>query len=78
MIQSLSKLKEKESGIIQSIDQNHLQAEHIVVLMDHGFIPGNKIEVISYYLFHEKIIVQIGNSELAVKYQDAKHIYIEV
>lgn len=67
-MRTAAELKYKESGIISEIDVSHPSSKRII---EHGFTPGQIVELISQSLFNDPIAVSIRGTIIALRKSEA-------
>jgi ferrous iron transport protein A len=67
-MRTAAELKFKESGIISEIDVSHPSSKRII---EHGFTPGQIVELISQSLFNDPIAVSIRGTIIALRKSEA-------
>lgn len=77
MNKNLTNLELNKNAIIISLNQDTLKADYILELIDFGFLPGTKINVIQKFPSQNKIIVKIGKVYLSLRMNDAENILVE-
>jgi len=70
----LIKLRKGESGIIASQHGGKLFGRRMSSL---GLRPHAVVKMVSSQLFHGPVIVQVGNSQVAIGHGMARRIYVE-
>ncbi|MCB1157395.1 MAG: ferrous iron transport protein A [Leptospiraceae bacterium] len=76
MILNLNEMDREESASILSLQKEVLGAEQVNYLLDYGFIPGTEILVLQKIPSHDKLIVKLGRSTIAIRLSDAKYIQV--
>ncbi len=67
-MRTAAELKFKESGIISEIDVSHPSSKRII---EHGFTPGQIIELVNQSLFNDPIAVSIRGTLIALRKSEA-------
>lgn len=67
-MRTAAELKYKESGIISEIDVSHPSSKRII---EHGFTPGQIVELVSQSLFNDPIAVSIRGTIIALRKSEA-------
>ena len=70
----LTNYQEGHKVYIESFDQENLTPEFINELLDFGLLPGNEIVIL--HKSQKKILIGIGNAEIAISEKDAKYIHV--
>jgi Fe2+ transport system protein FeoA len=73
----MKKLSELPVGtfvVLESFNPN-LNPDFQKDLMDHGFLPGTKLKIYEKYFSAQKLLVQVGETKLALRISDAENIY---
>ena len=73
-MRTAAELKYKESGIISEIDVSHPSSKRII---EHGFTPGQIVELISQSLFNDPIAVSIRGTLIALRKSEADCIKLK-
>ncbi len=76
MKKSLSSLELKQTAQVDLINQDELRPEYIMELIDYGFLPGTEISVLQKYQSQNKIVVQIGRTQVSLRLNDAMYIQV--
>ena len=76
MKKSLSSLQLKQTAQVDLINQDELRPEYIMELIDYGFLPGTEISVLQKYQSQNKIVVQIGRTQVSLRLNDAMYIQV--
>ncbi len=63
-----------KSFLIESLD-TRLGKEFRKDLLDYGLIPGTQVTINKKFLSSEKLILELGQTKLAIHLEDAKKIY---
>jgi Fe2+ transport system protein FeoA len=67
-MRTAAELNIKESGIIAEIDFSHPSSKRIV---EHGFTPGQTIELVNKSLFNDPIALSIRGTLIALRKSEA-------
>lgn len=67
-MRTASELNFGESGIISEIDSSHPSSKRII---EHGFTPGQTIELINKSIFNDPIAVSIRGTIIAIRKSEA-------
>ncbi|NPA28150.1 MAG: ferrous iron transport protein A [Epsilonproteobacteria bacterium] len=67
-------LKKGQRGIVKRIDANSELKQR---LLSFGIVRGSEIEVVDYGINRSTIEVRVGNTLLALRYDEAKAIEVE-
>lgn len=73
MFKKLSELKQGESGIIRSFDNEYLS----IKLLEMGCIPGEKIVIEQIAPLKDPISILIGGYKLSLRVEEAENITVE-
>jgi len=73
-MKTLAELKYKERGIISEIDTSHPSSKRII---EHGFTPGQIIELVYQSLFNDPIAVSIRGTLIALRRSEAHCIKLK-
>ena len=73
-MRTAAQLKFKERGIISEIDTSHPSSKRI---LEHGFTPGQIIELVSQALFNDPIAVSIRGTLIALRKSEAACIKLK-
>jgi Fe2+ transport system protein FeoA len=73
-MQTAAELKFKERGIISEIDISHPSSKRII---EHGFTPGQIIELVYQSLFKDPIVVSIRGTLIALRRSEANCIKLK-
>lgn len=73
-MRTAAELNHKEQGIIAEIDLSHPSSKRII---EHGFTPGQTIELISKSLFNDPIAVSIRGTLIALRKSEANCIKLK-
>ena len=73
-MRTVAELKINESGIISEIDISHPSSKRII---EHGFTPGQNIELVSQALFNDPIAVSIRGTLIALRKSEADCIKLQ-
>jgi Fe2+ transport system protein FeoA len=75
-MKSLVDLHELEIGKIISLDSKALGVDFTRDLLDYGFIPGAKIQLKKKQASSDKIILTVGQTDIAIRSKDAAFIEV--
>jgi len=67
-MRTASELNFGERGIISEIDSSHPSSKRII---EHGFTPGQTIELINKSIFNDPIAVSIRGTIIAIRKSEA-------
>jgi ferrous iron transport protein A len=73
-MRTAAELNFKESGIISEIDNSHPSSKRLI---EHGFTPGQKIELVNKSLFNDPIAVSIRGTLIALRKSEANCIKLK-
>lgn len=73
MFKKLSELKQGESGIIRSFDNEDLS----IKLLEMGCIPGEKITIEQIAPLKDPISILVGGYKLSLRIDEAENIIVE-
>lgn len=73
-MRTAAELKYKERGIILEIDTSHPSSKRII---EHGFTPGQIIELVYQSLFNDPIAVSIRGTLIALRKSEAHCIKLK-
>jgi Fe2+ transport system protein FeoA len=73
-MRTAAELKYKERGIISEIDTSHPSSKRII---EHGFTPGQIIELVYQSLFNDPIAVSIRGTLIALRKSEAHCIKLK-
>lgn len=73
-MRTAAELNYKEQGIIAEIDSTHPSSKRII---EHGFTPGQTIELINKSLFDDPIAVSIRGTLIALRRSEARCIKLK-
>jgi len=74
MQKKLSELKEGQTGIINSINED----DFFLKLMEMGFIPGEPVSIEQVAPHGDPISVSVAGYKLSLRLNEAAHILVEV
>ena len=67
-MRTAAELEYGERGIISEVDSSHPSSKRII---EHGFTPGQTIELISKSIFNDPITVSIRGTLIAIRKSEA-------
>jgi ferrous iron transport protein A len=67
-MRTAAELNYREKGIISEIDVSHPSSKRI---LEHGFTPGQTIELISKSTFNDPIAISIRGTLIAIRKSEA-------
>jgi ferrous iron transport protein A len=67
-MRTVAELNYKEKGIISEIDSTHPSSKRI---MEHGFTPGQTVELICKATFNDPIAISIRGALIAIRKSEA-------
>ena len=67
-MRTASELNFGERGIISEIDSSHPSSKRII---EHGFTPGQTVELINKSIFNDPIAVSIRGTIIAIRKSEA-------
>jgi ferrous iron transport protein A len=73
-MRTAAELNFKESGIISEIDNSHPSSKRLI---EHGFTPGQTIELVNKSLFNDPIAVSIRGTLIALRKSEANCIKLK-
>lgn len=73
-MRTVAELNFKESGIISEIDNSHPSSKRLI---EHGFTPGQTIELVNKSLFNDPIAVSIRGTLFALRKSEANCIKLK-
>ena len=73
-MRTAAELNFRESGIISEIDTSHPSSKRII---EHGFTPGQMIELVNKSLFNDPIAVSIRGTLIALRKSEADCIKLK-
>ena len=73
-MRTVAELKFKEHGIISEIDTSHPSSKRLI---EHGFTPGQIIELMHQSLFKDPIAVSIRGTLIALRKSEADCIKLK-
>jgi ferrous iron transport protein A len=73
-MRSAADLRYKEKGIISEIDTSHPSSKRI---LEHGFTPGQTIELMCKSTFNDPIAVSIRGTLIAIRKSEADCIKLK-
>lgn len=73
-MRTVAELNFKESGIISEIDNSHPSSKRLI---EHGFTPGQTIELVNKSLFNDPIAVSIRGTLIALRKSEANCIKLK-
>lgn len=74
---NVTELKVGDRFRLESMDQD-LDRDFRKDLLDYGFLPGTEMQIFEKYKSSEKIVVQISETRIAIRWKDAEKIYCQV
>ncbi len=75
-MKSLVELNELDVGKIISLNSQFLGVDFTRDLLDYGFIPGAEVQVKKKQIGSDKIILTIGETDIAIRSKDAAFIEV--
>jgi len=73
-MRTAAELNFNESGIISEIDNSHPSSKRLI---EHGFTPGQTIELVNKSLFNDPIAVSIRGTLIALRKSEANCIKLK-
>jgi ferrous iron transport protein A len=73
-MRTAAELKYKERGIISEIDTSHPSSKRII---EHGFTPGQIIELVYQSFFNDPIAISIRGTLIALRKNEARCIKLK-
>ena len=73
-MRTAAELNFKETGIISEIDNSHPSSKRLI---EHGFTPGQTIELVNKSLFNDPIAVSIRGTLIALRKSEANCIKLK-
>jgi ferrous iron transport protein A len=67
-MRTVAELNYGEKGIISEIDSSHPSSKRII---EHGFTPGQTIELINKSIFNDPIAVSVRGTIIAIRKSEA-------
>ena len=67
-MRTVAELEYGERGIISEVDSSHPSSKRII---EHGFTPGQTIELINKSIFNDPITVSVRGTLIAIRKSEA-------
>lgn len=67
-MKTLAELNYREKGIIAEVDSSHPSSKRII---EHGFTPGQTVELICKATFNDPIAISIRGALIAIRKSEA-------
>lgn len=69
---NLSEISENSEFILKEIKLAN--PEQLQLFLDSGILPGRKMKLIQKNINSDKIILEIANGKIAIRYSDSKYL----